>query len=69
MTGLGVHIIIDLFGCDFSTINDVDYLEYIFKKAIKIGEMTLLKHYLHKFNPHGASGIFLISESHLSFHS
>lgn len=66
---LGFHVILDLFGCDNNIINNIDVLVDIFKNAIRIGDMNLIDYKVHKFKPYGVSGIFLISESHVSFHS
>lgn len=65
----GIHVIIDAQGCDFNLINDKTFLEGVFLESIDIGNMNLIKYNMHEFQPFGVSGIFLISESHLSFHS
>lgn len=65
----GIHVIIDAWNCNFDSINDEVFLEKLFIESIKMGNMTLLNYNIHKFDPIGVSGIFLISESHLSFHS
>lgn len=69
MNKLGTHIILDLYGCDFELLNSINRIEEIFKTSIDIGEMNLISYKIHEFKPYGVSGIFLIAESHLSFHS
>ncbi len=42
--------------------------EFLIEAAKKAGN-TPLKFSYHKFNPHGITGILLLAESHIAFHS
>jgi spermidine synthase len=68
-TNMGVHYLLDIESLNFDKLNDKNFIDKICKEAIKIGKMTLLDHKLHQFNPQGVTGIYLLAESHLSFHS
>lgn len=64
---IGMHIIADFwFG---RNIEDPKELEKILIEAAKKAGNTPLQFTYHKFNPHGLTGILLLAESHISFHS
>ena len=65
----GVHYLLDIENIGFEILNNKDYLDSVCKETIKIGQMKLLDSKLHQFNPQGVTGIYLLSESHLSFHT
>ncbi len=69
MKALGRHILLELFGCDPRALNDMEGLEEIFVTAARDSNATVLKTAFHKFNPHGVSGVVIISESHLTVHT
>jgi S-adenosylmethionine decarboxylase len=64
---LGMHLIADFwFG---KKVEDPKKLEKILiEAAIKAGS-TPLKTSIHKFNPQGITGVLLLAESHISWHS
>jgi S-adenosylmethionine decarboxylase len=64
---LGIHLI-----CDFwfgKNIENPKELETILREAAKRSGNTSLKFSYHKFNPQGLTGVLLLAESHISFHS
>ena len=65
----GLHFIIDIRGLSFEVLNSEEKLNSIFEKAINLGKMTLLDKKIHKFNPQGLTGFYLLAESHCSFHT
>ena len=65
----GVHYLLDVEGIDFKLLNDKDFLDKTCKEVIRLGNMNLIDSKLHQFNPQGLTGIYLLSESHLSFHT
>lgn len=69
MKALGRHILLELFGCDPRALNDMEGLEGTFVTAARKSNATVLKTAFHKFNPHGVSGVVIISESHLTVHT
>ena len=64
---LGIHLIADLWGGKI--IENPKELEEIFVEAAKKSGNVPLKFSYHKFNPHGLTGVLLLAESHISFHS
>lgn len=65
----GIHYIIDIREIKFDTLNTEEKLDSIFTKAISIGKMNLLDKKIHKFEPQGLTGFYLLAESHCSFHT
>ena len=52
-----------------SALLDVGDLEKVFVKAAEKSNATVLRSAFHQFNPHGVSGVVIISESHLTVHT
>ncbi len=65
----GRHIIVDLWGVDFTVLNNVDYLEKIMIEAAEKSHATVLSVSCKKFDPFGCTILVLLSESHLSIHT
>ena len=65
----GVHYLLDIEKIDFEILNNKKLINKICEKTIKIGQMQLLESKIHRFIPQGLTGIYLLSESHLSFHT
>ena len=64
---LGIHLI-----CDFwfgKKIEDPKKLEKVLIEAAKKSGNVPLKFSYHKFNPQGLTGVLLLKESHIAFHS
>lgn len=66
---MGYHLLVELFECNKSTLNDVDKVKEILVEAAERSLATILKTAFHRFNPHGVSGVVVIAESHLSIHT
>ncbi|OWP56981.1 MAG: S-adenosylmethionine decarboxylase [Thermoplasmatales archaeon B_DKE] len=66
---VGVQIIADLYGVDEELISDANRLYPVFEGAIKHGRLTEISSDYYQFQPKGASGVVLLAESHLSFHT
>jgi len=64
---LGIHLIAEFWGGKI--IEDPKELEKILKLAAKKAGNTPLEFSFHKFNPQGMTGVLLLAESHISFHS
>lgn len=69
MGALSKHLIIDLFGCDKSILDDIKFIEGVLTEAAIIAKTTILHTYFHKFAPQGVSGVVVIAESHISIHT
>lgn len=66
---LGKHVILEMYGCTFESLDDHDLIMETFKKAVKDAKMTLLGLQSHKFEPQGVTAVALLSESHMSIHT
>ncbi len=69
MSGLGRHILAEFYGCEFDDLNNLDRLKAITLKAVQKSGATIVSHHFQSFEPHGVSGVVIISESHISFHT
>lgn len=69
MEALGRQILVEFYDCNSEKINDVEFIESAFLKAIRVSGATIISHNFHKFSPHGISGMVVIAESHVSIHS
>jgi S-adenosylmethionine decarboxylase proenzyme len=76
MSIIGKHYIVDIY--DVSTLSFEKYLykdkydifDKIIEDLLKINNMTLLQKSIHHFNEEGSfTSLYLLSESHLSFHT
>jgi len=65
----GQHAILDIYNVPFELADDLDFWLSLCRETAKIAKTHILGELVHKFQPQGASGIILISESHLSFHT
>ena len=66
---LGLHIIADLYGVDFEKIDHVEDVKVLLEEAVKYANLSKLSSHFHQFNPHGATGVILLEESHISIHT
>jgi len=67
---IGRHLIADLCGCDRTLLQNEIKLIDIFTNALQSSDVNILAYSSYKFpGEGGVTGIFLLSESHSSFHS
>ncbi|MBA4537089.1 S-adenosylmethionine decarboxylase proenzyme [Bacillus aquiflavi] len=69
METMGRHVISELWGCDFTILNDQEQIEQIFVNAALKSGAEIREVVFHKFAPQGVSGVVIISESHLTIHT
>ena len=69
MATVGVHCILELYGCDAELLNDPARLEALLKQASTDANATYLTGCLHRFDPQGVTALGLLSESHISIHT
>lgn len=69
MNALGRHLLVELFDCNISTLNNVERIKDILTSAATICGATILNITIKKFEPHGISGVVVIAESHISIHT
>lgn len=65
----GLHYLIDFEQVPFEILNNEVKLKFVFESALGIAGMTIIDSKFHKFEPQGHTGFYLLSESHLSFHT
>ena len=62
-------MLIELFDCDLSAINNLEAVKGALVEAAKRAQATIVDVVFHEFNPFGISGVVVIAESHLSIHT
>ncbi len=63
------HILYDLWVEDAEILERVAPLEEILLEAARRTGAVILNSHFHQFDPHGVTGLVLISQSHLSVHT
>ncbi|MCA9583212.1 MAG: adenosylmethionine decarboxylase [Myxococcales bacterium] len=69
MSFLGTQILIELVGCPRERLDDVEAVRGALLSAADLGGLTVVNDVIHKFNPHGVSGVVVIAESHIAIHT
>lgn len=69
MTSLAVHLHLELWDVDGGLLDDVERLEAALLDAARAAQCQVLGSVKHHFQPHGASVVVLVAESHLSIHT
>jgi S-adenosylmethionine decarboxylase len=65
----GIHWIFDLHCCPFEALDRAEGVRAALLDAATRAGARILGECFHQFEPHGASGVVLIGESHLSIHT
>ncbi|MBP2649551.1 MAG: speH [Firmicutes bacterium] len=65
----GKHLTVDMYGCNFEKLNNLDFIRSAMLIAIKEANLTLLNFTYHQFEPLGLTAIALLAESHMSIHT
>ncbi len=64
------HIIFDVYFEHFpKELENVDFWKILGKEVLSCGNFSIMGSAMHKFEPEGMSGFWLLCESHLSFHT
>jgi S-adenosylmethionine decarboxylase proenzyme len=66
---LGYHTLLEFHGCPPSELCDSKKVENTFLEAAKLSQAHVINTTFHHFNPHGISGVVIISESHFAIHT
>jgi S-adenosylmethionine decarboxylase len=69
MKVLGTHYLIELSECTGRAIDELGVLRLLMIAAARAAGATIVNDVFHRFNPHGLSGVVVISESHLAVHT
>lgn len=67
MKSVGRHLIVELWQCQ--GLDDAKKCEETLLEAVRRAGATLIDLKVHRFNPHGLTGIAIIAESHISIHT
>lgn len=65
----GLHVIVDLFGCDPYQANSIKFWEDTLTYAAHSANMEILHQHFYQFKPHGVTGFLMLSTSHISVHT
>ncbi len=66
---LGLHILADLYGVEAEKIDRVEDVKNLLETAVKVADLTKISSHYYQFQPHGATGVILLAESHISIHT
>ncbi|MBF8730207.1 MULTISPECIES: S-adenosylmethionine decarboxylase [Pseudomonas] len=71
MEDFGYHTIWDITGANSAVLRDEQALHWFFHAVLSSSGFTLIDDRVHKFvlGGEGVVGLFLLSESHLSYHT
>ncbi len=67
VNALGRQLVIDAWGC--KEMNNEKSVRDFLEESVKACKAKLLSTEIHRFSPHGISGIAVIAESHISIHT
>ncbi|HIQ31534.1 MAG TPA: S-adenosylmethionine decarboxylase [Aquifex aeolicus] len=66
---LGLHILADLHGVRAELIDRVEDVRSLLETAVETAGLTKISSHYYQFQPHGATGVILLAESHISIHT
>jgi S-adenosylmethionine decarboxylase len=66
---MGKHYILNLYGCPFDLLDDLEFLVQLLKESALLCGATILRESSYKFEPQGVTAILLLAESHISIHT
>lgn len=69
MHSLGRHELVELYDCDHAILDDEVAIAEHMLAAARAAGATIVGERVHKFNPHGVSGVVILAESHLTIHT
>lgn len=69
MNALGRHVIVELYDCQPSLLDDVSFVQNAMQQAAQEAGATIINLTFHHFSPYGVSGVVVIQESHLAIHT
>jgi S-adenosylmethionine decarboxylase len=68
-TALVTHVHLELWGVEGALLDDPSRLEAVLLEAARAAKCQVLGSVKHQFQPHGATVLVLVAESHLSIHT
>lgn len=65
----GLHVLADFNDCDRAALDDEPRVKQAMLEAARLAGATVITDFIHRFSPHGLSGVVVIAESHLTIHT
>lgn len=66
----GLHVLTAIVGhCSFEEMNDADRLEKLLQESAEQASLTVLDTRMTRFQPHGVTGVAILSQSHIAIHT
>ena len=69
MKAFGQHLLAEYRGCDCATLNDLERIETLLRRAAEVAGASIVASVFHPFTPQGVTGVVVVEESHLSIHT
>ena len=69
MTSLGRHLLCEYHGCDRELLDLPDRVRAELLVAVTRAGATPIENFVHRFTPHGVTGVVIIAESHFAIHT
>ncbi|WP_456486296.1 adenosylmethionine decarboxylase [Candidatus Alkanophaga liquidiphilum] len=66
---VGTHIIAEFYECPEELLKHAEAIKAIMDRAIEKSGLKKVGEAYYQFKPHGASGVILLSSSHISIHT
>ncbi len=66
---LGLHIVADLYEVNPDLIDREEDIRHLLETSVKVANLTKISSHFYQFEPHGATGVILLAESHISIHT
>lgn len=69
MAHVGVHCLVELYGCPLELLDDQRFIERTLRDAAERAGATWLGDVSHRFEPQGVTALGLLAESHITVHT
>lgn len=69
MKALGKQLTVDMYGCNFNSLNNLELIKAAMLTAIEETGLTLQNLSYHVSEPHGLTVLALLTDSHMSIHT
>ncbi|HID78863.1 MAG TPA: adenosylmethionine decarboxylase [Planctomycetaceae bacterium] len=66
---VGTHVLGELYGCSPDALKEVSAIRCLMRQVVDASGFHVVGEQFHQFNPHGVTGVLVLSESHFSIHT
>jgi len=66
---MGTHLIVNMYGCPREHLERADIVLELMNKIVEKAELEKIGESSYQFEPHGATAVILLAESHISIHT